>query len=587
MAEHQEKASTQKNNLNVQQSSNDHADSAGSVQFKDNRHDDVSQLQAMANESSQVNKTAQLQAIANQFTSQQIQPIQKKKNNTGLPDSLKSGIENLSGHSMDDVKVHFNSDKPAQLNAHAYAQGSEIHLGSGQEKHLPHEAWHVVQQKQGRVKPTKQFKTGVNINDDTGLEKEADVMGAKASSLVAYEQQVRQEKSIANGNVELPKTVQRFKNQVIQLREPEEITADVDDIIYRLSDIGLGGKVYEEALNQLNALHDEAVANGNMEVAMRITSTITSVAPVADEGGAENVQDVLGNIAGRLAESLAISHGISIDHIMELFPTAADFNNAVVVAGQLSFRCSVILEDTLGILKKLNLVESEEAFQCLENEHLCLAMIATHGLDAITPLQVALDTCWNTLSRNGQELIKQTQKKSSKRNKRLIATTKSTLSKLAGVLEGLQVVALEDAAPMEAAPKKLSIADLKKINKINKFTKWLYMVADLVEAGECTIGTNSEEDLNHDGETIEIRMYLKNKSGHAIKNSSFVVHYHPYAKAASTKVKGNKKASGINQSQMHLKPTKNNLPRIRKEETPTLFLDKIPSFKTIKSKYRK
>jgi len=107
-------------------------------------------------------------------------PIQRKANKTGLPDNLKSGIENLSGYSMDDVKVHYNSSKPAQLQAHAYAQGTDIHLASGQEKHLPHEAWHVVQQKQGRVQPTRQLKSKVNINDDAGLEKEADVMGAKA-----------------------------------------------------------------------------------------------------------------------------------------------------------------------------------------------------------------------------------------------------------------------------------------------------------------------------------------------------------------------------------------------------------------------
>lgn len=107
-------------------------------------------------------------------------PVQRKVNNTGLPNQLKSGIENLSGHSMDDVKVHYNSSKPAQLNAHAYAQGNQIHLGPGQQKHLPHEVWHVVQQKQGRVKPTMQMKSKVNINDDVGLEKEADVMGEKA-----------------------------------------------------------------------------------------------------------------------------------------------------------------------------------------------------------------------------------------------------------------------------------------------------------------------------------------------------------------------------------------------------------------------
>lgn len=101
-------------------------------------------------------------------------------NNTGLPDNLKAGIEHLSGISMDHVKVHYNSAQPAQLNAHAYAQGSEIHVGPGQERHLPHEAWHVVQQAQGRVEPTMQMKAGVAVNDDRGLEAEADDMGAQA-----------------------------------------------------------------------------------------------------------------------------------------------------------------------------------------------------------------------------------------------------------------------------------------------------------------------------------------------------------------------------------------------------------------------
>jgi len=150
-------------------------------QLGDNRPEAIAQrkLQEMANNSPQAKQAAQLHAMAKNISLQE-QLIQKKKNNTGLPDNLKSGIENLSGYSMDDVKVHYNSDKPAQLHAHAYAQGSDIHLASGQEKHLAHEAWHVVQQKQGRVKPTMQMKDKVNINDDTGLEKEADVMGEKA-----------------------------------------------------------------------------------------------------------------------------------------------------------------------------------------------------------------------------------------------------------------------------------------------------------------------------------------------------------------------------------------------------------------------
>ncbi|MDD5035844.1 MAG: DUF4157 domain-containing protein [Methylococcaceae bacterium] len=102
-------------------------------------------------------------------------------NKTGLPDKLKSGIESLSGMSMDQVKVHYNSSQPAQLNALAYAQGSDIHVAPGQEQHLPHEAWHVVQQAQGRVKPTMQMKDGMPVNDSQGLEQEADVMGVKAN----------------------------------------------------------------------------------------------------------------------------------------------------------------------------------------------------------------------------------------------------------------------------------------------------------------------------------------------------------------------------------------------------------------------
>lgn len=100
-------------------------------------------------------------------------------NDAGLPDQLKTGIEALSGMDLSGVRVHRNSPRPAQLQAHAYAQGNQIHLAPGQEAHLPHEAWHVVQQRQGRVRPTAQLGN-VNVNDDAGLEREADSMGRRA-----------------------------------------------------------------------------------------------------------------------------------------------------------------------------------------------------------------------------------------------------------------------------------------------------------------------------------------------------------------------------------------------------------------------
>ncbi|MDJ0662071.1 MAG: DUF4157 domain-containing protein [Crocosphaera sp.] len=129
-------------------------------------------------------------------------------NRTGLPDRLKTGVENLSGYSLDDVIVHYNSPKPLQLQALAYTQGTDIHVAPGQEKHLPHEAWHVVQQMQGRVKPTMQMK-GVQINDDQGLEREADVMGGKIENPDNETLLCKTSKYQAKERIQKPITVQR------------------------------------------------------------------------------------------------------------------------------------------------------------------------------------------------------------------------------------------------------------------------------------------------------------------------------------------------------------------------------------------
>lgn len=125
-------------------------------------------------------------------------------NNTGMPDNLKSGIESLSGYSMDNVRVHYNSSKPATVQALAYTQGTDIHVAPGQEKHLPHEAWHVAQQMAGRVAPTTNIN-GMPVNDNAALEHEADVMGEKA---------VTQRKSIKISN----KT--NTKEKIIQRQVP-------------------------------------------------------------------------------------------------------------------------------------------------------------------------------------------------------------------------------------------------------------------------------------------------------------------------------------------------------------------------------
>lgn len=127
-----------------------------------------------------------------------------RPNNTGMPDNLKSGIESLSGFSMDDVRVHYNSSKPATVQALAYTQGTDIHVAPGQEKHLPHEAWHVAQQMAGRVSPTTNIN-GMPVNDNAGLEHEADVMGEKAIT------QRKEPRELQKGNI-VHKTYQKVTN---------------------------------------------------------------------------------------------------------------------------------------------------------------------------------------------------------------------------------------------------------------------------------------------------------------------------------------------------------------------------------------
>lgn len=178
-------------------------DGGGALQFVDNRMvNTLLQRVGLEDEEGFQMKTTQLQSDEEEDTLQgKFEPtvqraeddeeglqmkvdtvFQQKPNNTGLPDNLKAGVESLSGFSMDDVKVHYNSSQPATVQALAYTQGTDIHVAPGQERHLPHEAWHVAQQLAGRVEPTTEVG-GMPVNDNTGLEHEADVMGARANSL--------------------------------------------------------------------------------------------------------------------------------------------------------------------------------------------------------------------------------------------------------------------------------------------------------------------------------------------------------------------------------------------------------------------
>ncbi len=108
--------------------------------------------------------------------------------NTGMPDKLQAKMESAFGTGFSDVKVHKNSGKATQVGAVAYTQGTDVHFAPGQydpgtsagQKLLGHELAHVVQQREGLVQPTGSV-AGLPLNDSPALEKEADVIGKKAS----------------------------------------------------------------------------------------------------------------------------------------------------------------------------------------------------------------------------------------------------------------------------------------------------------------------------------------------------------------------------------------------------------------------
>jgi hypothetical protein len=95
----------------------------------------------------------------------------------GLPPQLERA---LSGLVSENVQVHYNSPEPKSLLAHAYTQGTGIHLAAGQESHVTQEAWHVVEQARGRIIPTSSLHA-VQMNEDGALEREADALGRAAA----------------------------------------------------------------------------------------------------------------------------------------------------------------------------------------------------------------------------------------------------------------------------------------------------------------------------------------------------------------------------------------------------------------------
>jgi hypothetical protein len=104
-----------------------------------------------------------------------------------LPGALQRKMDAAFNFDFSQVRVHEGPQAPA-MGATAYTEGTDLHFAPGEyqpgsprgQELIGHELSHVVQQSEGRVQATKQFK-GVGLNDDAGLEAEADLWGAIAA----------------------------------------------------------------------------------------------------------------------------------------------------------------------------------------------------------------------------------------------------------------------------------------------------------------------------------------------------------------------------------------------------------------------
>lgn len=154
-------------------------------------------LQEIADNSSE---TIEMLKWQDQISSQDQKKV---KNETGIPDDLKLKMEQLSGYDLSDVKVYYNSPKPAEVGALAYTEGTNIYIGPGQEEYLEHELWHVIQQKKGEAKATIEVN-GKKIDDRSNKEDEADKMAKEVQS-------------VSLENI-YPKTQIPINNEVTQLK---------------------------------------------------------------------------------------------------------------------------------------------------------------------------------------------------------------------------------------------------------------------------------------------------------------------------------------------------------------------------------
>lgn len=195
--------------------------------FDDNSPDAVEMriYQQRINNTSENKQLSRYQKDIASHSQKQKGSVIPKDNGRGLPTALKLKAEELSGYAFDTVRVYYNSEKPAQIGAFAYTEGTNIYIGPGKEEYLYHEVWHIIQRLRGSIPITLETEEGTSINDDIRLEDEADTMGDKLARLT--------QKASPISDKDTPEQTKQLKNmpanisQVVQRKVGFEIETNI------------------------------------------------------------------------------------------------------------------------------------------------------------------------------------------------------------------------------------------------------------------------------------------------------------------------------------------------------------------------
>ena len=96
-----------------------------------------------------------------------------------LPNKLLFAAKSLTGLSLENVDVIYDSPKTEQYQSDGFVKNNEIHLAKGNKGLIGHETWHMIQRIQNRVRTGEKTNPHFTINKNKNLENEAHIMGDK------------------------------------------------------------------------------------------------------------------------------------------------------------------------------------------------------------------------------------------------------------------------------------------------------------------------------------------------------------------------------------------------------------------------